>query len=402
MLLKKETWSSLLAADSLLGATANMINTIIGGGILSIPFAFKSSGMLAGVLYQAAFGAMTLHGIRLLLISLEYAPVRSYEDLAHAAFGRLGWYAYNIASLANCYGACLGYIIATGDIVPQLMNEMGAPVDRSTLLVLISVFILFPLSVPRDFAALRFVSSLAVVIYAAFVSAIVVLYLGGRDTPPAGPPPALFKLEASGLIRAAPLAAFAFQCITSLFPIYQELRRPTLERMTTVSAASIVIAALLYAATGAAAYAHFGEAVRGDVLLNLADVDSPAMRIVRLGFGLSLCFTYPTLHYAARRSLDQMLFNSSEGDAPTSRLVGETVLIVGSTLALALLVDRVEVVLGFVGAFASTTLLYILPASIFLRLSPATSARDVAFLVVGVSMGVLGFGNQWVETFGAM
>ena len=43
MLLKKETWSSLLAADSLLGATANMINTIIGGGTLSLPYAISRS-----------------------------------------------------------------------------------------------------------------------------------------------------------------------------------------------------------------------------------------------------------------------------------------------------------------------------------------------------------------------
>ena len=32
---------------------------------------------------------------------------------------------------------------------------------------------------------------------------------------------------------------------------------------------------------------------------------------VRLGFGVSICLTYPCLHYAARRSIDQLLFGSA-------------------------------------------------------------------------------------------
>ena len=37
---------------------------------------------------------------------------------------------------------------------------------------------------------------------------------------------------------------------------------------------------------------------------------------MRLAFGVSVCLTYPCLHYAARRSLDQLFFRSKEGDTP--------------------------------------------------------------------------------------
>ena len=54
------------------------------------------------------------------------------------------------------------------------------------------------------------------------------------------------------------------------------------------------------------------------MLLNLAAIDAAPVRLVRLGFGLSICLTYPCLHFAARRSLDQLLFGSTpEGDLRT-------------------------------------------------------------------------------------
>ena len=55
---------------------------------------------------------------------------------------------------------------------------------------------------------------------------------------------------------------------------------------------------------------------------------------MRLGFGLSICLTYPCLHYAARRSLDQLIFGSTAGGTPDARLMALTLAIVGSTLVL--------------------------------------------------------------------
>ena len=58
------------------------------------------------------------------------------------------------------------------------------------------------------------------------------------------------------------------------------------------------------------------HSLRGDVLLNLASLDGLFFKLLRLAFGLSVCCTYPTMHYVVRRSVDQMLFHSSEGLCP--------------------------------------------------------------------------------------
>lgn len=381
-------------------AVVNLLNSIVGAGILSLPYAFRECGYISGIVMQLAFGLITFYGIWLLLNSLEFAPgVRSSEDLADRALGRFGWYLYNVSTAVNCTGACLGYVIVIGDILVPLMAELGAPTRRPVLLVGVTTFVIFPLSALRDFSALQYASAAATCIYLAFASSMVMLMLSSPAAP-LEPLPAPFKADVGGLIRAVPLSAFSFQCITSLFPIYQELREPTPARMGAVAAVALTIAALVYAAVGACAYGYFGETLRGDVLLNLADIDSDGLRLLRFAFGLSICFTYPTMHYAARRSLDQLFFRSKEGETPHARLLLWTATIVGSTLLVGLSLERVEVVLGWSGALASTSLLFILPASIALKLCEAPRLSDAAFLALGVVLGVLSLGQAAIDTFG--
>ena len=238
-------------ASSLLSGTLNLLNTIVGGGILSLPFAFKSCGLLTGVLYQCVFGAMSWYGCYLLLDSVQHAKTAtSFEGLAQVAFGRAGFLAYNVAALVNCYGACVSYVIVVGDVLAPLCEELGLPLRRPLLLCLVVGGLIFPLSTLRDISSLRHASGLAVAIYSLFVLCLLALPLlaphsatdgggdgsadggdgradgsadggcggGGGAAGPALLPPGH---DLGGLIRAVPLCAFAFMCQTSLFPIYQ-------------------------------------------------------------------------------------------------------------------------------------------------------------------------------------
>ena len=77
--------------------------------------------------------------------------------------------------------------------------------------------------------------------------------------------------------------------------------------------------------------------------------------------------------------------------------------IVGSTLLGALLLNHVEVVLGFAGAVGGTMISYVLPAMVYLRLRPASAATtaahvlDVGFLLLGATAGCLGLFNNVLD-----
>jgi len=251
--------------------------------------------------------------------------------------------------------------------------------------------VIFPLASLRDISSLRFASGAAIAIYAVFVIALLCLW---ADGPPPQQPPSAFQSSVAGYVRAVPICAFAFMCQTSLFPIYGETDQPTPPRMRRLTGAAFAAAGSLYVLTGVAAYCHFGEDVRGNVLLNLAALPSPAIRAVRLAFATSICLTYPCLHFAARCSLDQLLFRERRA----SRRIPLTLAIVGSSLLLALVVEKVEVVFGFTGAAASTALSFGLPAAIDLRLGRAAALRERAgswaLLLVGSGLGAVSLANH--------
>lgn len=123
---------------------------------------------------------------------------------------------------------------------------------------------------------------------------------------------------------------------------------------------------------------------------------------MRLAFGVSVCLTYPCLHYAARRSLDQLTVGRVGHEAPHQRLLGLTVLLVGSSLGLALVLKKVELIFGFTGAIASTMISYILPAAIHLMVRPhrvtdlKRNGLTLAFFVSGALCGVTALINHAV------
>ena len=80
------------------------------------------------------------------------------------------------------------------------------------------------------------------------------------------------------------------------------------------------------------------------------------------------------------------------------------VCLVGSTLLLGLVLQRVETVFGFTGAVASTALSYVLPAAIHWRLSPnpaacADNLGSIVLLLLGALLGLGAFANHAIETF---
>ena len=107
------------------GGTLNLMNAVVGAGILSLPFAFKLCGTLVGVCFVIIFGLFARHSAVLLLEASALKSIRSYEGLAEAAMGRAGFYAYNTIALLNGLGTLSGYVIIIGDTITILIYIRG-------------------------------------------------------------------------------------------------------------------------------------------------------------------------------------------------------------------------------------------------------------------------------------
>ena len=227
---------------SLFGGSINLLNSIIGAGILTLPFAYRQCGVFIAMIYQFLFALTSWYGLHLLLLSIPPDKPPSYERLSELAFGRGGWYLYSITAFISSYGSCITYIIVIGDELELLGSDFGISLERPYILSTVVAFLIFPLSVMRNIASLRWASGLAIAIYCIFVTCLIVI----RFVEPSQSEMRAFPGDAQNVFEALPLFVYGLACHKNLFPIYQETISPTQARMQKLIAISVSIATVSF------------------------------------------------------------------------------------------------------------------------------------------------------------
>jgi len=177
-----------------------------------------------------------------------------------------------------------------------------------------------------------------------------------------------------------------------------------------VCAGAFGLAALLCASIMAGGFLTFGGASQGLILNSYATAD-PLALLARLGICASIIFSYPLNFVGLREGVLNM--------AGLSKRAGETSVHVGSTLilltvmnGLALKLKNLGLVVAVGGAALGTSLVYTLPALMFIQATRLLAKRlesegkvlpagrrnemylNCLLAVVGVSLGGLGVFNS--------
>ena len=76
--------------SSILAASFNFINSIVGAGIIGLPFALYECGFVSGVLALLTVGCLTKLSVDMIIESANIVVVTSYEGLVLKVSGRYG------------------------------------------------------------------------------------------------------------------------------------------------------------------------------------------------------------------------------------------------------------------------------------------------------------------------
>lgn len=88
-------------------AVFNLMNAILGAGIVGLPFALANLGYITFVLALLLVSCIALFSINLLLKQCDLHKTTSYEKLATLAFGRFGlWYTCSVIVLHTMLAMC--------------------------------------------------------------------------------------------------------------------------------------------------------------------------------------------------------------------------------------------------------------------------------------------------------
>lgn len=266
------------------------------------------------------------------------------------------------------------------------VSSSSVAADRRFWIALYMLCPIIPLSLLRSLNALRFTATVSIG-FVTFLVGVIVLYsavpsldeCSGIDPslPECHGSHSLARVDVSTL-KSISVFIFAFTCHQNIFSACNELKDLTVPRINKVIVSSIGIALSAYTLIALCAYHTYGETLAHftNVLKNYPD--NVVLAIARLLIATNCAFTFPLQCNPCRNSISMLMHQWATRHDPAgaakphvpsgTRLNVLTACITMGALGIAMGVTDLGIVQGFVGATGSTTISYILPGAIFLKL----------------------------------
>lgn len=152
-------------------AVAVMLGSVIGAGILGLPFAVAKVGWFIGLIYIATLGVLVM-GLNLMLgeITLRTKEPMQLAGLAGKYLGRRGKTIMAAVTLFSSFGALLAYLIGEGEVLRGFFG--GTAFFWSLLFWLVSSFFVYlGLSFVKKVDILLTLIILGIVLLISFISA---------------------------------------------------------------------------------------------------------------------------------------------------------------------------------------------------------------------------------------
>ncbi|KAI9271755.1 transmembrane amino acid transporter protein-domain-containing protein [Phascolomyces articulosus] len=366
----------------------NLVNTILGTGLLAMPAALASVGLIPGIM--VIFLSAIASGMGLYFLSRCAARTEG-RNASFFAISKLTWpnlaIFFDLAIAIKCFGVAVSYLIIIGDLMPQVMASFYDHATSTQDLILldrrfwITVFMasaILPLSFLRKLDSLKYTSVIALIAVVYLCAIVIYYFFTPMPTPPNGiplPEPVIELVSfTTTFFRRLPVFIFAFTCHQNIFSVYNELKDNSQHQVTKVISSSIGSAAGVYQAIGIMGYLTFGKEVLSNVILEYPQ--SAFVAGGRLAIVILVVFSYPLQAHPCRASLDKILaWRSPEARGlkvppPPSALkyfIMTTTILVGSYL-IAITVTELDLVLAFVGSTGSTTISFILPGIFYYKI----------------------------------
>ncbi|KEG11412.1 putative amino acid transporter, putative,amino acid permease [Trypanosoma grayi] len=401
---------TVIPHGGVLSNSFNLASASLGAGIITLPWAFRATGVLVGTVYLILMTIFTVYTVTIIGYVMQKTGFRAFEQMSRGVLGRGADYFMALVMGVSCFGAALAYVIATGSLItPILQRSPGIPEFLRTetgirvMTCVVWFFGMLTLVIPKKINTLRYFSAVGVGFVVYF--AITVVIHSCRNGLPKRSEVKLVT-KGNSAIEGLGVFVFSYLCHAVAYQVYYEMHVPSVSSLLLCTSLSMTACSVLYWLAGFFGYMEFGDSIEESVLYMFDPVDEPMMMVAYIGLIIKLCVSYAlnmipcrnTVYYALGWDLDQL---------PYWKHIAVVTLISVIVLVCGLFVPRISTALNLAGAVCGGFIGFIYPVYFYMYSGGWTPANVGWFhyvmtyltLIVGVVSVVFGTGATIYSTF---
>lgn len=378
-----------------------IVGTIIGGGIVGIPFATLQTGIWLVLIVHFLNFVWGIYSVSLLLEAKDISGLSSFSELGYYCFGRASIFIINGLIVLAQGGMPIVYFMIVGDIGNGLLEKIdginGTFWSSRQFSILVVAILLFFFAIKKEIQELKgagFVLLTGVII---FIIAMVILLIkeGTHDFDFGDISKPKFDINMLANIPTL-FVSYAFQ--SAFFPAYTSLKNKTNANGVKATSMSFIFCASVYIIVSIVALLQYGSRIESNVLQSVSHTDGWIPVVVDAVFLIIVMMHIPIVLFVGKEALliiideamrksysskpratvddaynlrDSVLQNvDSEGKAYLSMnpilFYSVSVTLYCLIVTAACLLSDITLVFGIIGSIAGAYLIFLAPAQFYL------------------------------------